>query len=281
MVETILVTKLTPHIIHVQLNRPKKLNAMSYQYFSHRMFLEVGTVFRAISADPDCRAVILSGSGRAFSAGADCEHYLVSDGAKLLMPEGSDPSRKGLNFTRTVESIQDSFREVEECGRPVIAVVHGVCIGGAVSLISACDMRYFAADAKVCVKEGNLGFAADVGALQWMPKIVGNGSWLRELLYTVRTADAQECLQFGFCSQVFPDLKQTLAAALHTAQQIAAQSPIATLGTKVNLNYSRDRSVPEGLGFAADWQASQLQTGDVEESKKAAEAKLTAQFPKL
>lgn len=205
----------------------------------------------------------------------------MSDGAKLLMPEGSDPARKGLNFSRIVETIQESFREVENCGKPVIAVVHGVCIGGGVSLVAACDMRYFAADAKICVKEGSLGFAADVGALQWMPKCVGNSSWLRELLYTVRYADAQECLQFGFCSKVCPDKESTLAAALETAREIAAQSPIVTVGTKVNLNYSRDRSVPEGLGFAADWQASQLQSGDVELARKAEETRTKAVFPKL
>lgn len=277
----ILVSQAAPHVTHVQLNRPQKLNAMTYPYLPGSFFLEIGRVFRAIQADPDCRAVVLSGNGRAFSAGADCNSNVVSDGGKLLMPEGSDPARKGLNFTQTVESIQESFREVENCGKPVIAVVHGVCIGGAVSLIAACDMRYFAADAKICVREGSLGFAADVGALQWMPKVVGNSSWLRELLYTVRYASAQECLQFGFCSQVCADKEHTLAAALETARQIAAQSPIVTLGAKVNLNYSRDRSVPEGLGFAAEWQASQLQSGDVELIRKAVETNTKALFPKL
>jgi len=252
--ECVLVTQPTPSITHVQLNRPHKLNALTVEYRSCRLCRAVGSAFRAIQADSQCKAVVFSAAGRVFSAGLDCEQYAVNE-VTALVPAGSDPARKGLNFSGLVREIQDCVTAIEACGKPVLAAVHGVCIGEANSFITACDMRYFSADVKVSLKDPDLGVAADMGFLQRLERIVGNSSWAREMVYTTRFAGAQECLQFGLCAQVCPDKVATIAAAMATAQEIAA-SPTNVTGVKANLNYSRDHSVADSLFFAAVLQGS-------------------------
>lgn len=91
---------------------------------------------------------------------------------------------------------------LELCSRPVIAAVHSACIGAGVSLITAADIRYCTEDSYFTVKEIDIGLAADVGALQRLPKVVGNQSWARELCFTGRNFDSKEALSFGLVSRV-------------------------------------------------------------------------------
>ena len=180
-----------------------------------------------------------------------------------------------------MQEIQADLTAIEDCGKPVIAAVHGVCLGGATSLIAPCDIRYFTSDVVFSVKDLDLGIAADIGVLQRLEKVVSSSSWFREMAYTTRYADAMECMQFGLCSRVFPTKEQTLAAALQTATHIASLSPVATLGTKVNLAYARDHSVPEALHFLSVWQSSALQTDDQKELIQAISSQKTPKFAKL
>ncbi|XP_054992734.1 delta(3,5)-Delta(2,4)-dienoyl-CoA isomerase, mitochondrial-like, partial [Sorex araneus] len=139
-----------------------------------------------------------------------------------------------------------------------------------VDLITACDIRYCAHDAFFQVKEVDVGLAADVGTLQRLPKIVGNQSLVNELAFTSRKMMADEALGCGLVSRVFPDRETMLDAAFALAAEIASKSPVAVQGTKVNLIYSRDHSVSEGLNYMSSWNMAMLQTDDIMKSVQAA-----------
>ncbi|XP_039428374.1 delta(3,5)-Delta(2,4)-dienoyl-CoA isomerase, mitochondrial [Corvus cornix cornix] len=248
------------HVLHLQLNRPGKRNALNLLCW--RELLEC---FQDISRDPSCRAVVLSGAGSAFTAGID-----LSDLGALAGEPGGDVARRAWNLRQRILELQESFSVMEKCPKPVIAAVHGPCIGAGVDLISACDIRFCSQDASFQVKEVDMGLAADVGTLQRLPKIVGNQSLVNELAFTARVMRAPEALSCGLVSRVLPDKATLLEVALEVAAAIAARSPVAVQGTKVNLVYSRDRPVAEGLLHVATWNMAMLQTEDIPKSVQAA-----------
>jgi len=236
---TLAVTEPSPAVFHVQLNRPDKLNAIN-----DNMWKEIGQCFSELSDNSDCRVIVLSGAGKIFCAGID-----LMDAMKLFQnfAELPDVARKCKALEKKIQEYQDSFTSIEKCSKPVIAAVHGACIGGGVDMICSADIRYCSADSWFQVKEVDLGMAADVGTLQRLPKIIGSQSLVRELAYTARKMHAPEALKIGFVSEVFDDQKSLLEKSLDIAKQIASKSPVAVQGTKLSLNYSRDHTVEEGL----------------------------------
>ncbi|PNJ18748.1 ECH1 isoform 4, partial [Pongo abelii] len=214
--ESLRVTSAQKHVLHVQLNRPNKRNAMNKVFWR-----EMVECFNKISRDADCRAVVISGAGKMFTAGVD----LMDMASDLLQPKGDDVARISWYLRDIITRYQETFNVIEKCPKPVIAAVHGGCIGGGVDLVTACDIRYCAQDAFFQVKEVDVGLAADVGTLQRLPKVIGNQS------------------------RVFPDKEVMLDAALALAAEISSKSPVAVQSTKVNLLYSRDHSVAESLNY--------------------------------
>ncbi|XP_062454280.1 delta(3,5)-Delta(2,4)-dienoyl-CoA isomerase, mitochondrial [Rhea pennata] len=252
--ETLRVTPARDRVLHVELHRPEKRNAMNVAFWR-----EMVECFRKIAQDPACHAVVISGAGKVFTAGLD----LMEMGGEFLVVEGDDVARKAWNLRHKIRQYQESFSVLEQCPKPVIAAVHGACIGGGVDLISACDIRYCTQDAWFQVKEVDIGLAADVGTLQRLPKIVGSQSLVNELAFTARKMMAPEAQSCGLVSRVFPDKEALLRGALDLATAVAAKSPVAVQGTKVNLVYARDHPVAEGLRYAATWNMSMLQTEDI------------------
>ncbi|XP_055991647.1 delta(3,5)-Delta(2,4)-dienoyl-CoA isomerase, mitochondrial [Sorex fumeus] len=259
--ESLKVTSSMKHILHVQLNRPEKRNAMNKAFWR-----EMVECFNKIAQDADCRAVVISGEGKIFTAGID----LMDMASDLLQPRGDDVARISWYLRDLISRYQETFSVIEKCPKPVIAAIHGGCIGGGVDLITACDIRYCAQDAFFQVKEVDVGLAADVGTLQRLPKIVGNQSLVNELAFTSRKMMADEALGCGLVSRVFPDRETMLDAAFALAAEIASKSPVAVQGTKVNLIYSRDHSVEEGLKYMSSWNMAMLQTDDIMKSVQAA-----------
>ncbi|XP_028275150.1 delta(3,5)-Delta(2,4)-dienoyl-CoA isomerase, mitochondrial-like isoform X2 [Parambassis ranga] len=247
-------------ITHVELHRPDKLNAMNKAFWS-----EMVECFDEISGDPDCRVVVVSGAGRVFTAGLD----LMDMAGDILQPEGDDAARVSWNLRKTITKYQETFSVIERCPKPVVVAVHGACIGGGVDLITACDIRLCTQDAWFQVKEVDIGLAADVGTLQRLPKVIGSRSLVNELALTARKMYADEAKSSGLVSRVFADKEAMMAVALEMAGEIAGRSPVAVQGTKVNLIYSRDHSVAEGLNYMATWNMSMLQTQDVMKSAQA------------
>uniref|UniRef100_A0A8C5PZK8 Delta(3,5)-Delta(2,4)-dienoyl-CoA isomerase, mitochondrial n=1 Tax=Leptobrachium leishanense TaxID=445787 RepID=A0A8C5PZK8_9ANUR len=259
--ETLKVTTPGEHVLHVELNRPEKRNAMNRSFWS-----EMVLCFRAIAEDPVCRAVVISGAGKMFTSGID----LMDLGSDFLQPGDSDAARIAWDLRRKVTRYQESFSVIEKCPKPVIAAVHGGCIGGGVDLVSACDIRYCTQDAWFQVKEVDLGLAADVGTLQRLPRIIGSKSLVNELALTARKMLSDEAHSSGLVSRVLPDKAALLLAAFDLAAEIASKSPIAVQGTKVNLVYSQNHSVQESLDYMACWNMSMLQSEDVLKSAQAA-----------
>ncbi|XP_074075119.1 delta(3,5)-Delta(2,4)-dienoyl-CoA isomerase, mitochondrial isoform X2 [Macrotis lagotis] len=252
--ESLKVTKAGDHVLHVQINRPEKRNAMNRAFWR-----EMVECFTKIAEDSHCRAVVLSGAGQMFTSGID----FMDMAGELLQPQGDDTARVSWNLRHLITRYQETFNVLEKCPKPVIAAIHGGCIGGGVDLISACDIRYCAQDAWFQVKEVDIGLAADVGTLQRLPRIIGNQSLVNELAFTARKMMADEALSSGLVSRVFQDHESVLAAAFTLASEISSKSPVAVQGTKINLLYSRDHSVAEGLNYMAAWNMSMLQTQDI------------------
>ncbi|GMR46630.1 hypothetical protein PMAYCL1PPCAC_16825, partial [Pristionchus mayeri] len=253
----LLVSDIGDGVFHVQLNRPKKMNAINLEIWD-----EIGDVFSKLDIDSNCRAVILSGNGRAFSTGIDVESLTSA----LSGIEEEDVARKARQLLRLINKMALPFTLIEKCCKPVIAAMHAYCLGIALDITTACDIRYCTKETEFAVKEVALGVASDVGVLNRLPKIVGNHSWMREAAMTGRHFRAPEALEQGLVSKVCDSYDQLMAAAKETARTIATSSPVAVQGTKIVLNYARDHSVDESLRYVALWNMSQLQTNDIGES---------------
>jgi len=164
--------------------------------------------------------------------------------------------------------MQRTFSSLADCQKPVIAAIHGYCIGAGVDLITACDIRYAAVDAIFSIRETRLAMVADVGTLQRLPRIIDPGS-LAELAYTGRDFDATEAASLGLVTRLLPDQDATLAAAIETAQLIAANSPLAVEGTKAVLRAGVGQTVDGSLDYVALWNAAFLHSDDLGEAMAA------------
>eukprot|EP01063_Lacrimia_lanifica_P013834 TRINITY_DN2043_c0_g2_i2.p2 TRINITY_DN2043_c0_g2~~TRINITY_DN2043_c0_g2_i2.p2 ORF type:complete len:280 (+),score=130.30 TRINITY_DN2043_c0_g2_i2:63-902(+) len=266
---TLAVEDLGDGVLHVQLNRPKKRNAMNSAFWT-----EYRECFERVRRDTSIRAVVVSGNGKMFSAGLDLTDTTISY-------ETKDVARRAHYLNQSILVLQEAFTAMERCPQPVIVVPHTGCYGGAVDLIAACDIRYTTQDCVFSIKEVDVGLAADVGTLQRLPKMSANHGLLKELAYTARNFTAQEALELGLATRVFPTKDAALGAAVATAKTIAAKSPVAVAGTKEAINYARDHTVEEGLRQIALWNAAMLQTEDVTKSAMAMLAKKKVKFAKL
>lgn len=256
-------------VAEVSLNRPDKANALH-----EKMWYEVEAAFRWADETPEVRAVILRSEGLHFSSGIDFE-FVHSIAQRIQnLPDG----RRQEQLLAIIRSLQASFTRVENCRKPVIAAIQGVCYGGGIDLVSACDIRHAAADASFCVKEVDLGIVADIGTLQRLPKIVGEGR-AREWALTGKLFNAHDAQRAGLINEVATDPASLLVLAREQAALIAEKSPLAVRGTKQVLNYSRDHSVAEGLEYVATWNAGMLMSLDLKMAVEAAMKRTKAQFP--
>src|SRR3954468_14670794 len=256
-------------IAHVELAREDKSNAMDGE-----MFGAIGEALRSLGADPSVRAILLSGRGRHFSAGLDLQY------AASQFPPTDDPGRAAEARLRHIRWLQDCFTAAEEARPPVIAAVHGGCIGAGVDLATACDIRLASADAYFQVAEVDVAITADLGTLQRLTRLIPEGV-VRELAYTGRRMEAEEAHPLGLVNRVEADREAAIAAGLDLARIVAAKSPLAVAGAKASLNYSRGRTVEEGLRHVALWNAGTLASADLAAAVKARLTKSQAEFPNL
>jgi enoyl-CoA hydratase/carnithine racemase len=161
---------------------------------------------------------------------------------------------------------------------PVIVAIHGYCYGGAIDLASACDIRLSTKDAKMSIKEVDIGSVADFGTLQRFGRKVGNGSWFRELAYSSREFTPQEAKKHGYLNGVYDTKEDLYKAAYELANTIAAKSPVAVVGSKISMNYSQDHSTVDGLSQIKYMNSALLQSSD---TATAAMASLSKQVPKF
>ena len=180
-----------------------------------------------------------------------------------------------MEFTR---GFQDAISSIAKCPLPVIAAIHGHCLGGGIDLITACDMRIAAADATFSIRETRIGIVADVGTLQRLPKVL-NAGHVAELAYTGKDIDAARAEKIGLVNDVYPDFDATYAAAHDLANAIAANSPMAVRGTKFMLQQGEDLNTEQSLVLNALWTlTTSLQSNDLREAMKAFTEKRAPEF---
>ncbi len=246
-------------VAEIRLNRPDKSNAMNAA-----MWQEIRAAFKWADETPEVRVVILSGEGRNFCAGIDLALLL---GVQQQIAQ-ADGARSREMLRRLILDLQDCLSALERCRKPVLAAIQGACVGGALDLVSCCDMRYASTEAVFSVKEIDVGMVADVGTLQRLPRLIGDGM-ARELAYTGRDLAASEAAAIKLINRVFETPVSLQAGVRDLAEQISAKSPLAIRGLKEVMNYSRDHSVADGLNFVATWNAAMLLSADLSEAVQA------------
>lgn len=251
------------HVATVAMARVDALNALSLDFAS-----EIAAVFRELGANDDVRVIIFCSKARIFCAGLDLKEAA----------SGSSGTVKGiLDTIRKSQPLFDCCNFIEECPKPVIAAVHGKCIGGGLDMISACDIRLCTEDAIFCLKEANIGLVADMGVLQRLPMIVGQG-FAREMAFTAANYSARDVEKMGLINHVYADHSGLMNAAQKLATQIAANAPIGIKYTKEVLNFSRYVNVYEGMALAIQKNATLLMSDDLKEAMMSFLEKRPADF---
>lgn len=259
-------------VAHLRLKRAAELNTMTRAFYR-----ELPEIVRALDAEAKARVIVLSSTGKHFTAGMDLS---VFTGEGFNMPGSTETGRVRATLRNTVLELQDSFNALEQARIPVLAAIQGGCVGGGVDMISACDARYCSKDAFFVIQEINVGMVADLGTLQRLPRLMPQGM-VRELAYTGRRLPAERALQLGLVNEVWEDHASLLAGVLKIAAEIAERSPLAVHGTKESLNYSRDHSVPDSLDQIATWQTGMFHGTDMMECFAAKAEKRTPVFADL
>jgi enoyl-CoA hydratase len=252
------------NIVWLILDRPEKRNTMGFDFFA-----ELEESFAAFDEDSEIRAVVIRAEGKMFTAGLDL------GAAMALLGDNSASAREKLR--KLVLKLQAGISAIERCRKPVIAAVHGWCIGGGVDLLTACDIRVATVDALFCVREARIGIIADLGALQRLPTIIGHG-WSRELALTGRDFTAAEALKMGFITHIYADREELLKNAGETAGEIASLPPLAVQGTKDVLINGRDSGVYDSLRYVAQKNAAQIPSDDMMEAVTAFMEKRVPKF---
>jgi enoyl-CoA hydratase len=257
------------HIAHLVLNRPQALNTLDLVFWR-----ELDTVLHDLHQGTQARVLVISSTGKHFSAGMSLEVF----GSTVAMDDQSAEGRAAI--TDMLAGLQSTFTRIENLRIPVIVVLQGGCIGGAVDMVTAACLRYASADAFFCIQEINIGMVADVGTLQRLPKLMPMAV-VKELAYTGRRMGADKALQYGLVNEVLPDTESALAAAMQTAKEIASKPPVAIWGSKQALHYARDHSTEDALKQMGWLQSGIWSNAHVKEAINAFQAKRSAQFPDL
>lgn len=243
-------------VSHVVMNRPAQLNSMIKEFWT-----ELPQLIEKLEETGETRVIVLSAEGKHFSAGMDLSVFQSGD-LKTDTPQDRE------KLKQLVLGLQSTFNVLERSRIPVIAAVHGACIGGAFDMIAACDMRYATADASFKIQEINLAMMADLGGLQRLPYLLPDAV-LRELAFTGKALTAERALSLGLINEIFPDQKTMLEHVLEVADAVASRAPLAISASKEAINYARDHSIQDALLHCANLQASIFSTADLSECMRA------------
>lgn len=259
----------TDHIAHLVLNQPEALNTMHPTFWR-----ELDEVLDQLNREGQARALVISSTGKHFSAGMSLDTF-----AGAISMDDQSPEGRAAVFDLLTD-MQATFTRLETLRMPVIVAIQGGCIGGAVDMVTACCIRYASADAFFCVQEINIGMVADVGTLQRLPKLLPQ-ALVKELAYTGRRLSAERAQAHGLVNEVFESAEATLEAALQCAREIAAKPPVAIWGTKQAIHYARDHSVEDSLRQMGWLQGAIWSNAHVREAVLAMKQKRAGVFPPL
>jgi len=259
--------RISGHVAFVNFNRPEKANALNAEAWK-----DLNDAFAALDIDETVRVIVLGGEGKHFCSGID-----LSMLQGIIQTETACGARTSEKLRRKILDLQAAVSAIENCSKPVLAAISGGCIGAGLDIVSACDMRYASEDAFFSIKEIDMGMVADLGTLQRLPRLIPEGL-VRELAFTGRNLPATEAERVGLVNKIFNNLNELNEAVKAIAAEIATKSPVSIRGTKHILNYSRDRSVSEGLSYIATWNAAMLVSDDLTEVFTAKQEKRNPEF---
>ena len=262
-------------VAHLRLKRPEAMNSMIPAFWR-----ELPAIVNDINAGARARCIVLSSTGKHFCAGMDLAVFTGGGGVAGERGAPKDPQVNNETMRHQVRTLQDSFSCLEAARMPVLVAIQGGCIGGAVDLVSACDIRYATTDAFFCIQEINIGMTADVGTFPRLCGLIPQG-WVRELAYTGRRLTAARAREIGLVNEVFDSHEALLDYVMATAREIAAKAPLAVTGSKVMINYARDHSVADALDYIAVWQSGMFSGPHMAEAFAAKQARRDANFPDL
>ncbi|MBI3283344.1 MAG: enoyl-CoA hydratase/isomerase family protein [Burkholderiales bacterium] len=239
-------------IAHLRFNRPDSMNTMQPVFFR-----ELVNILQRLQHEASARVLVISSTGKHFTAGMALD---VFAGGAITLDDSHASGR--ANIALLLQEMHRSFNLIEQLRLPVIAAIHGGCIGGGVDMICAADIRLASADAFFCIQEINIGMTADLGTLQRLPKLIPEGI-VHEMAYTGRRLPAARALAVGLVNEVLETQEAMLDAALQMATEIAEKPPVAIWGSKQAIHYARDHSTQDALqqmGWlqAGIWQSSNL-----------------------
>jgi len=257
------------HVAHLVLNRPEALNTMGPTFWK-----ELDAVLKHLHTSATARVLVISSTGKHFTAGMSLDTF-----SSAIQMDDTSPEGRAAMFDALTD-IQSTFSLLESMRIPVIAAIHGGCIGGGVDMVTACCIRYASADAFFCIQEINIGMVADVGTLQRLPKLLPMGL-VKELAYTGRRLPAAKALALGLVTEVFDTHEALVAGALQAAKEIACKPPVAIWGTKQALNYARDHSVEDSLRQMGWLQGAIWSNPHVKEAITSMKQKREASYPDL
>ncbi|KAK0411733.1 hypothetical protein QR680_005813 [Steinernema hermaphroditum] len=262
--EYLMISHPSQYVTHVQMNRPDFKNAIN-----RKMNEEICDLFEDLSVDANTRVIILSGHGKSFCAGIDLKESLNMVSGAV---EGDDTARMARRIREKFRENQKTYNVIAECPKPIITAIHGQCIGAGMDLIALSDIRYATSDTQFSMKDVDIAMTADPNTLSRLPRICGNESWIRELVFTARKFDAEEALQHDLILKVYDTFEGLIKGAERLAVNMSERSPVALQSAKIFLEYGRDHTTEDALLFSAAWNQSQLQTEDLQKAAQAAAA---------
>ena len=253
------------------LNCPKKYNSMTWDFWR-----DFPSQIRALEEDSEVRCVVIAGRGEAFSIGLDLS--LLSNELKEIVQ--GDTGDKRQEFLELILQMQSGMNAIAEGRNIYIAAIHNQCIGAGIDLIAACDIRLCSKDAIFAIKQTKVGIVADLGCLNRLPHIIGEGH-VRMMALTGKNYKAEEVYRMGLVSEVYENKEKLIESAFKTAKAIAANPNITIRGIKNILNYGLNHNLRDSLNQSCLWNVAFLDSVDLREMQNALANKRRPIFNKV
>jgi enoyl-CoA hydratase/3-hydroxyacyl-CoA dehydrogenase len=244
--KTVKLTK-EDKIAIIIMDRPEALNALNSKVLS-----DLKGIIRQVESDDEIWAVIITGEGKAFVAGADIKEMLKKD------------PMEAREFTYLGQNV---FKDLENLNKPVIAAVNGVALGGGCELALACDIILASKQAKLGFPEVGLGIHPGFGGTQRLPRLIGRAK-AKELIFTADILNAQDAERMGLVNRVVPSDK-LMDVAKKMAQKIAGQAPVAIRQAKSAVNKGSEMDLDTALAYEVESVSITFSTKDSKEGMKA------------
>ena len=242
----------------VFMNQPESRNAQSWAFWT-----ELPGVCDELAADDEVRVVIMRGRGKSFSLGLDLRDF-IGKFEQIGLLGGTPTAEQRLTIRKMIKTMQDGITSVARLEKPVIAAIQKHCIGGGLDLISACDIRLCSKDAVFSLREAKVAIVADMGSLQRLPSIIGDGN-TRRLAFTGEDIRADRAKEIHLVDEVYETEEDLYAAADKLARSIGKNSGLVLQGIKAIMNGHNEHHITPALENVVNWNAAFMDSKEFQE----------------